>query len=132
MGTEIRICYASGHVRRLLRASISLFLAALTVVEATPVLAVASPRPLRSPVCELRSASEPVSLVAVPAGRNAAAPDASLGQHAPFVRLALPAPVPAAVAGTICIQKHRREPASDAWVRLHRHRARAPDDADPL
>ncbi len=120
-------------MRQLLRASTSLLLAVLTVIEATPVLAVASPRQMRSSVCELRAAETPQSLVVVPASRSADGANGGTAERSPFVPSVAIVPTPRAEIAVATSSDVRRAAAQpDGWLRLHRHRARAPDDADPF
>lgn len=116
------------------RSLLSVLIAALVLLEASPTLPHGpSKRPARG-TCEIAASVQPVALVAVPAERGAAPVDASTFERTAlgtFTRVA--ALVPAIDASAAALRRIEVRGGDGAtFVRELQQRARSPGDPDPL
>lgn len=116
------------------RTVLSLMIAVLVVLEASPSL---PHRPSKRPArgeCEIAATVQPVALVAVPAERGAAPVDASTFERSALGTFMLvTALVPAIDASAAALRRIEvRGGEGGTFVRELQQRARSPGDPDPL
>jgi hypothetical protein len=125
------MCYVRA-MPRVVRAVICFALALLVLLEATPAVAKMTMRS-RSRGCEIAATKHRVTFFALPSERGASH-DGATAARTPLVPLTV-FTAGSRLAGSALravILPEGIAARSRAWLHVHRQRARAPDDPDPL
>jgi hypothetical protein len=114
------------------RATASVFLTILVLLEGTPSFAAAAGRS-HARRCEIASSITPITFLALPSDRTRSAIDPRRSERIPIGIFAIGARGPWATRPAGRLVRHVDESAARrAWFNLHRQRARSPNDPDPL